>query len=290
VESGAEGIVVADARIAFPGRDVTNLVTGPDGTFVSYPFAPGDVQVEVHAEGYESGTCSSTIPAGGGDVSLACMIVALPRVGSASLSVFDDKGAPAVGMNVVVIGPETKSLPTDPDGRVKLSELKPGEYRARIDANGYLPSITTFVVKLREQSVVSIQLIPVPKTAAVKIVGDAIKVKGTIYFAPNTAHIEARSTPLLVEIASVLMAHPELLQVEVQGHTDDTGAPARNSQLSDERASAVKDWLSKAGVDRDRLLAKGYGAEKPIAPNLTEQNRAKNRRVEFVILQRAGGK
>jgi outer membrane protein OmpA-like peptidoglycan-associated protein len=288
VESGSEGIVVANARVSFPGRSVTDLVTGPDGAFTSYPFPPGDVQVAVEAEGYEAGTCASTIPAGGGDVSLACMITALPRIGRATLSVFDDKGAPATGVNVVVVGPDTKSLPTDSDGRVKISELKPGEYRTRIDANGYLPSVTTFVVKVREESVVSIQLIPVPKSASVKIVGDAIKVKGTIYFAPNTAQIEARSTPLLVEIASVMMAHPELLQVEVQGHTDDTGAPGRNSQLSEERAAAVKDSLSKAGVERDRLLAKGYGAEKPVAPNVTEKNRAKNRRVEFVILQRAG--
>lgn len=288
VEQGSEGIVVANAKVSFPGREGNTLLTGADGAFVSYPFPPGDVQLHVEADGYEPGSCSTTIPTGGGDVSLACMIVPLPRVGSAAIQVFNDQGAPATGVNVVVMGPDTKSLPTDADGRLRLSELKPGEYRARIDSTGFLPSVTTFAVKVREESLVSVQLVSVPKTASVKIAGDKIKVKGTIYFAPNTAAIESRSTPLLVEIASVLMGHPELLQVEIQGHTDDSGAPARNAQLSEDRAVAVKDWLVKAGVERDRLLAKGYGAEKPIAPNVTEQTRAKNRRVEFVVLQRAG--
>ncbi|HEX6242050.1 MAG TPA: OmpA family protein, partial [Polyangiales bacterium] len=288
VEQGSEGIVVSNAKVSFPGREGNTLLTGADGAFVSYPFPPGDVQIQVEAEGYEPGTCSTTIPAGGGDVSLACMIVPLPRVGSAAIQVFNDGGAPATGVNVVVMGPDTKSLPTDQDGRLKLGDLKPGEYRARIDSSGFLPSVTTFAVKVREESLVSVQLVAVPKTASVKIAGDKIKVKGTIYFAPNTANIESRSTPLLVEIASVLMSHPELLQVEIQGHTDDTGTAARNTQLSEDRAAAVKDWLVKAGVERERLLAKGYGAEKPIAPNVTEQTRAKNRRVEFVVLQRAG--
>jgi OmpA-OmpF porin, OOP family len=117
---------------------------------------------------------------------------------------------------------------------------------------------------------------------------DRIKIRGSIFFTTDTANIEARSEPLLTEIADVIMRNPELLQVEVQGHTDDVGTPDHNLDLSQRRADAVKEWLVQAGVERDRLVAKGYGMDKPIVPNLTTQNRAKNRRVEFLILRRAG--
>jgi outer membrane protein OmpA-like peptidoglycan-associated protein len=288
LEQGADGVVVPNATIAFPGRDVSRLLTSADGTFVSFGFPPGDVQIEVAAEGYETGNCTAAIPAGGGDVSLACMITALPRLGSAALQVFDDKGSAVPGASLAITGPDIKNPSTDSEGRARIGDLKPGEYKVRIEHTGFLVSVSSFIVKVREETPATIQLVPKPKVSSVKIQGSKITVKGTIYFSLNTAKIESRSDSLLTEIANVLMSHPELLQVEVQGHTDDTGVPARNNQLAQERAEAVKDWLSRAGVERDRLLAKGYGADKPVAPNLNERNRARNRRVEFVILQQAG--
>ncbi len=289
LEQGADGVVVANARVAFPGRDVSRLITAADGTFVSFGFPPGDVQIDVEADGYEPGSCSTSIPAGGGDVSLACMITALPRVGSANVQILDDKGSPVPGVSVGFMGPEIVNPTSDGEGRVRLVNVKPGEYKVRVEHKGFLVSGSALVIKLREETQATIQLVPTPKVAAVKIQGSKITVKGTIYFSLNTAKIESRSDALLTEIANVLMSHPELLQVEVQGHTDDTGSPARNSQLSQERAEAVKDWLNRAGVERDRLLAKGFGADKPVAPNINERNRARNRRVDFVILQKAGG-
>jgi OOP family OmpA-OmpF porin len=286
VEQGEQGVVVPNARIGFPGREFSTLLTGADGNFISCAFPPGQVQLEVEADGYEPGNCAATIQPEGGDVALVCALAALPRVGSANLQVLDANGAPLAGVNVVVTGGFGGI--TDVEGRLRLKDLKPGDLSARIEHPGYLVSVTPFSVRVREESSVSIQLLPVPKTASVKLQGAKITVKGTIFFAPNTAVIEGRSTPLLTEIANLLIQHPELLQVEVQGHTDDTGSEARNASLSEERASAVKDWLGKAGVERDRLIAKGYGATKPLAPNVTEQNRARNRRVEFVVLQRAG--
>jgi OOP family OmpA-OmpF porin len=286
VEQGETGVVVPNARVGFPGREFTTLLTGADGNFISYAFPPGQVQLEIAADGYEPGNCAATIQPEGGDTALVCALAALPRVGSANLQVLDASGAPLAGVHVVVTGGFGGI--TDVEGRLRLKDLKPGELNARIEHPGYLVSVTPFTVKVREESSVTIQLLPVPKTASVKLQGAKITVRGTIFFAPNTAVIEGRSTPLLTEIANLLIQHPELLQVEVQGHTDDTGSEARNGALSEDRAAAVKEWLGKAGVERDRLIAKGYGASKPLAPNLTEQNRARNRRVEFVVLQRAG--
>jgi outer membrane protein OmpA-like peptidoglycan-associated protein len=88
---------------------------------------------------------------------------------------------------------------------------------------------------------------------------------------------------LLEEIADVLKAHQEISSVEVQGHTDNTGSQPHNLRLSQDRAQAVTDTLNRLGVDASRLIAKGYGQEKPILPNTSEPNRARNRRVQLII-------
>ena len=73
------------------------------------------------------------------------------------------------------------------------------------------------------------------------------------------------------------------IKVQVNGHTDNTGTDARNNQLSLERAKAVADYLISNGIDAKRLAWKGFGASKPVAGNDTEEQRALNRRTEFVI-------
>jgi outer membrane protein OmpA-like peptidoglycan-associated protein len=88
------------------------------------------------------------------------------------------------------------------------------------------------------------------------------------------------------EIADVLQRNPDLKKVEVQGHTDNTGTPEINNKLSQDRADSVRTWLVDHGIAGDRLIAKGYGATRPLAPNVTPANRERNRRVQFVILER----
>ena len=76
------------------------------------------------------------------------------------------------------------------------------------------------------------------------------------------------------------------LKVSIEGHTDNAGNPADNQKLSEERANAVLLYLVTQGVEKNRLVAKGFGATKPIADNSTETNMAKNRRTEFVIINK----
>jgi outer membrane protein OmpA-like peptidoglycan-associated protein len=102
-----------------------------------------------------------------------------------------------------------------------------------------------------------------------------------IHFATGKAEILAESRPIIDEIVSLLKKRPKL-RVGVEGHTDNTGTPVTNKTLSEERAKAVAADVAAAGINANRLDAVGYGQERPIADNRTEEGRAKNRRVEIV--------
>ena len=107
-----------------------------------------------------------------------------------------------------------------------------------------------------------------------------------VYFAPGKAAIEPRSMRLLNQIARVLKSHPEVVRIEVQGHTDSSGGTAMNMTLSQARAEAVVGALIRRGVSADRMVARGFGPTQPIATNATRQGRERNRRVEFRVAQR----
>jgi outer membrane protein OmpA-like peptidoglycan-associated protein len=77
------------------------------------------------------------------------------------------------------------------------------------------------------------------------------------------------------------------MKIEVSGHTDAMGKDSDNQQLSDDRARAVKEYVvTIGGVDAGRITARGYGETRPLATNDTDEGRAKNRRVEFTILEK----
>lgn len=95
--------------------------------------------------------------------------------------------------------------------------------------------------------------------------------------------VKPESTPILEAVAKILGEHPEIEGIEVQGYTDSTGSPVRNTTLSLARATAVVQWLSDHGVAPKRLRPKGFGPDRPIGDNATEEGRRANRRVEFHI-------
>ncbi|MFO8072336.1 MAG: OmpA family protein [Polyangia bacterium] len=120
------------------------------------------------------------------------------------------------------------------------------------------------------------------KYEGVEITETHIRINQKIYFAYNRAKIKKRSHPILRTVAQVLEDNPEI-RLSIEGHTDSRGGDRYNKKLSRRRARAVMKYLiRKGGVDADRLEYKGWGEEKPIDTNLTDEGRANNRRVEFV--------
>jgi outer membrane protein OmpA-like peptidoglycan-associated protein len=133
-------------------------------------------------------------------------------------------------------------------------------------------------------------------THPIQQTGNKINVTGKIEFNEGAATfksdgkggIDAGTLSVLQSIAQVLQEHPEITQLRVDGYTDSNGNAAYNQQLSQQRAQAVVDWLTKSAsppVDPARLLSKGWGQANPIAPNTTADGQAQNRRTEFRITQ-----
>ncbi|MFO0761343.1 MAG: OmpA family protein [Byssovorax sp.] len=94
------------------------------------------------------------------------------------------------------------------------------------------------------------------------------------------------SEALLNEVRDVLAQHPEITKVEVQAHTDNTGKPIFNTKVSQAQAEAVMAWLTDHGVPAGKLTAHGYGPERPIADNATKEGRAKNKRIQLVVVEK----
>lgn len=115
--------------------------------------------------------------------------------------------------------------------------------------------------------------------------GTNVRVLQQVHFAFGTANILPESFPVLQEVADYLKANKAIKRMSIEGHTDNKGSPELNKRLSGQRAASVMTWLTQHGIETNRLEAHGYGMEKPIEDNDTDAGRAKNRRVEFKILE-----
>ena len=115
-----------------------------------------------------------------------------------------------------------------------------------------------------------------------------IRLLGTINFATASDRIiGARSYDVCDSLVAIVAAHAEIPRVEVQGHTDDRGSDAFNLELSQRRASAVRQYLVDHGIEPGRVVARGYGLTRPRVPNSDADHRAQNRRVEIHLLEPA---
>lgn len=153
------------------------------------------------------------------------------------------------------------------------------EYALYVSHPGHLFKSLNFNYEVQENLVpvlLDVYLDPVQAGASA--------VLNNIFFDLNKYDLKDKSVTELDKVVRFLSENPTI-RIEISGHTDNAGTAAYNLQLSQKRAQAVGTYLVAHGIAATRLTQKGYGAEKPLAPNDTEENRQKNRRIEFRLLR-----
>jgi len=163
------------------------------------------------------------------------------------------------------------------DYTIKLSEK--GSYELLVEAEGFIDYSDTLnfnEIPPSRQVTKYIDLDPV-------LIGQKFNLDN-LFFVQSKADLLPESEPALEKLYSLMLRNPSM-KIELGGYTDNQGYKSANIRLSQERADAVGEYLLNRGVDRKRIKSVGYGPSSPIAPNDTEENRARNRRVEVTILE-----
>ncbi len=283
------GTCSAEAVLTEPGVGASDKGSSEKGTGDK---GTGDAPADTSAPATKDSTGTSPASAGRGEVDIDCPLEALPKVGTVTGTVRDaDTGQALSGIQIVLADVAHKELRllTNGSGAFHFDGVAPGTAQISIVADGYLAMVAPADVKARQDSAVDLLLRPKPKHPSVQVTAKEITIRDQIQFALDSSVILPQSFGLLTEVADTLIRHPEIRRVEVQGHTDNSGTPDHNRTLSEERAQAVQAWLVQHGVPVDKLVAHGYGQEKPLVPNVTPAMRAQNRRVQFIILDQDTG-
>lgn len=316
VVDATSGEPVADAILRYEGVALTGMVADGAGAFRTTDLAPGEYVLAITAEGYKPGTCAVSIPSSAEDVPSAgaadadaaprptvdeagnlivpveCKVAPLPKVATITGVLVDATTGEPIGRATVKVtdklGRELE-LTADDAGAFQFRNVPFGRATVTAGGAGYLTTVAHFEIDSRKDIEARLALNKRPEQSNVEVTDKEVKLKRQVHFLYDSAAILPDSLAILEEIAEALKAHPEITLIEIQGHTDTTGQAAYNRQLSQKRAEAVRASLIKLGVAEDRLVAKGYGPDKPLVPNSSDANRARNRRVQLIVLERSNG-
>lgn len=174
----------------------------------------------------------------------------------------------------------SRSVQANPQGEFSLSLVPDMDYELMVSADGFIKEKEKVLLSAEEQDALlqrEILLTPIE-------VGATVNLKDVL-FDRGTADMLPGSTETLDDVVGFLSENPNV-SIEVSGHTDNQGRPDLNMLLSKDRAKAVKDYLVSQGIKPERIQDKGYGGNRPIASNAIEEERKKNRRVEFTIIEK----
>lgn len=272
--------VVSGIDLTVTGMGDTHKITTGDDASSLQGLIPGAYDVRTMDANYE-GNVQIRVKEGENRVELE---VQPTTPGEIMIRARDEDGGAVGGALVTVAAPgggEGKSitLPGDGAGSVKLA---PGYYSVFVQADG-------FAIFREDLSVVASETIELdavltkPKTEIKK---ERIEILEKVFFNQGSAVLQDRSFPLLDEVANVMLRNPDIRMLEVAGHTSSEGSLELNNRLSKERAQSVVRYLVERGVAESKLDPIGYGPSQPLVAEKTEADRAKNRRVEFVIKKR----
>ena len=172
---------------------------------------------------------------------------------------------------------------SDPqEGRYQISLPYGEHYGFRATAKGYLSLSEELDLSERKEYAEitrDLYLTPIEKDASIRL--------NNVFFERSKAVLLNTSYSELNRLVVILKENPGL-EIQIEGHTDGVGNPDANLRLSNERVEAVRQYLIDQGIHGNRIKGKGFGGSRPIAPNDTEANKMKNRRVEFRVLSLGG--
>jgi outer membrane protein OmpA-like peptidoglycan-associated protein len=285
-----QGAPLEGATVDFVGAGLPRQATDAQGTFTSVPVKPGNYTVRVGRKDFHDAELPVTVSKTDAPTEVALKLKARgPEQCSVYVFVKDEAGQP-VGGTLKVQGKtmDDKEVAQDvtlsAEGKAEV-KVFPGAYEIVYSEPEHLTRSAT--VTLPKCAATPVELVvkkkPAKSTATINRKQRQITITDRIQFKLDSAELLAESLIILDEVAALMIDNPEILELEVQGHTDDKGKADHNLKLSQDRADAVREYIIKQGVKGDRLTAKGYGHTKPRFANISSRLREKNRRVEFKI-------
>ncbi|MCB9674552.1 MAG: OmpA family protein [Alphaproteobacteria bacterium] len=171
---------------------------------------------------------------------------------------------------------------TDKSGAATL-ELPPGTWTVTTEKDGQVAATTVVVPRAGEAPKVELAL----QKVEAKVTAGRVELGQPVLFDLDRAALRADSRALLEDVARRLKSDRSIALLEIAGHTDDQGGVVYNQQLSERRATIVRDALVGLGVEPERLVRRGYGLSRPASAGTDDASRQLNRRVEFVVLETA---
>ncbi len=278
---------VQDAFVEFTGTAGPRIVVDSQGCFSSPKLDVGDLVVKIKHPEYKDNEIKVAIVAdqtATADLSLSPQ----PRYGKflGNLTNVDD--SPVDGQ-IVVTDKDGNEEPNPTEEGAFNVKLKPGKYQVLVRSEGYLTQGAEIIIEPNGTNYRNFVLKPIPKKRFSTLQKDKIEISTKIPFEFNKARLLRAAEFILDDVVDLILSNPQIKLIRVEGHTDNIGEKEYNQELSEARADAVMQFLIGKGVPRDRLQAQGFGFSRPIAENDTEEGRAKNRRVEFVIVDQSGG-
>jgi OOP family OmpA-OmpF porin len=124
-----------------------------------------------------------------------------------------------------------------------------------------------------------------PAVEEIRLLGDRIVLDDIIHFDVDSPRVKHVSWPLVNRVAKFINATPDITEIDVEGHADETGTEAYNLVLSQERAKTIRRLLTHFGVSADRIITLGYGESRPRAHGQRPEQLSENRRVEFIVVR-----
>lgn len=268
------------ASITFLGDAIKPIFSDPETGLYKIYLKGGGVRVKASKNGYRLKE-KIVPPDSQGRVVIDFELSKEASVEGVLTGVIKDSDTHApVGANVAVIDLEGVATASDLQTGIYRLTLPGGTHSVRVTAQNYTETVLPVVVESGETAIQNFLL----KAERVLEKGERIVLRG-IVFASGSAGIDPSSYPVLQTALETLKGNPTI-KVEIGGHTDSVGSGSSNMRLSLARANSVRSWLVNKGISPQRLVAKGYGEDMPIATNKTKHGRSQNRRIEFVVLSK----